>query len=132
MRAKGVELEEDESNDYQESSIFGKRFSQTGGVTAAVIESLKESEKHIEPKVCVANGAAECKKALLLMKVGRFSDDFLEGMVCEGGCVGGPSAYRERTAFAKDRETLFATADDRLLQENLKNYDTSGFSMHRD
>ncbi len=132
MRAKGVELEEDESNDYQESSIFGKRFSQTGGVTAAVIQSLKESEKHIEPKVCVANGAAECKKALLLMKVGRFSDDFLEGMVCEGGCVGGTSAYRERTAFAKDRETLFATADDRLLQENLKNYDTSGFSMHRD
>lgn len=131
MRAKGIELEPDESYSYQEASIYGKRFSQSGGVTAAVIESLKESDKAIDAKVCVANGAAECKKQLLMLKVGRFNDDFLEGMVCEGGCVGGPSAYREKQLFAKDRETLFSEADDRTLNGNLEHYDMNAFSMHR-
>ena len=65
-------------------------------VAAAVQESLKESGNDIDIKVCKANGAAECKKALLLMKVGRLPEDFIEGMACDGGCVGGPSSSRIR------------------------------------
>lgn len=130
MRAKGVKLEEDDSNSYQEASIFGKRFSQTGGVSNAVLEALKEENKDFDAKVCVANGAAECKKQLLLLKVGRADFDFIEGMACEGGCVGGPSAYRERQAASKDREKLLKEADDRSLIGNLENYDLGSFSMH--
>ena len=70
MKAKSVALEPDE-NSYQESSVYGKRFANAGGVTAAVLQSLKESEDEIDAKVCKCNGAAECKKALLLMKAGR-------------------------------------------------------------
>ena len=44
MRAKGVALEPVE-NTYQEASVFGKRFGNSGGVAAAVQESLKESGK---------------------------------------------------------------------------------------
>ena len=87
MKAKSVALEPDE-NSYQESSVYGKRFANAGGVTAAVLQSLKESEDEIDAKVCKCNGAAECKKALLLMKAGRLPEDFIECMVCEGGCVG--------------------------------------------
>ena len=65
MRAKGVALEPVE-NTYQEASVFGKRFGNSGGVAAAVQQSLKESGNDIDVKVYKANGAAECKKALLL------------------------------------------------------------------
>ena len=41
MHARNVELEEDD-NSYQESSIYGKRFANFGGVTEAVLQSLKE------------------------------------------------------------------------------------------
>lgn len=48
MRAKGVELEPEE-NTYQEGSVFGKRFGNAGGVTAAVVECFKEmNEVHPE------------------------------------------------------------------------------------
>ena len=40
MKAKGVQLEADDTS-YQEGSVFGKRFANSGGVTAAVIESMK-------------------------------------------------------------------------------------------
>ena len=70
MKAKGVQLEADDTS-YQEGSVFGKRFANSGGVTAAVIESMKEKGEDVDCKVCKANGAAECKKALLLMKAGK-------------------------------------------------------------
>lgn len=130
MRAKGVRLEPSE-NTYQESSVFGKRFGNSGGVTAAVLESLKESGSDVDIKVCKANGSAECKKALLLMKVGRLPEDFVEGMACEGGCVGGPSSFKDQMMAKKSRDALIREADDRGIYDNLKHYDEESFSMHR-
>ena len=130
MRAKGVALEPVE-NTYQESSVFGKRFGNSGGVAAAVQESLKESGNDIDIKVCKANGADECKKALLLMKVGRLPEDFIEGMACDGGCVGGPSSFKDQKLAKKSRDALIKEADDRGIYANLSNYDEDSFSMHR-
>ena len=129
MHARNVELEEDD-NSYQESSIYGKRFANSGGVTEAVLQSLKESDDEIAATVNKCNGAAECKKALLLIKVGRLPEDFIEGMICEGGCVGGPSAFRPQASFKKNRETILSEADERGIHENLDHYDMDAFSMH--
>lgn len=131
MKAKSVVLQPC-GNDDQIGSVYGKRFANSGGVTAAVLQSLKESEDEIDAKVCVANGAAECKKALLLLKAARLPEDFIEGMACEGGCVGGPSAYNDQFSSKKNRETLLSQADEREIHENLKNYDMESFSMHRE
>ena len=130
MRAKGVELQP-ATNEYQEGSVFGKRFGNGGGVTAAVLECMKEREENFDAKVLRCNGGAECKKALLLMKVGRLPEDFVEGMVCAGGCVGGPSKHKGETEAKKARDQLIGEADDRRILENLKKYPMDQFSMHR-
>ena len=130
MRAKGVELQPAE-NDYQESSVFGKRFGNGGGVTAAVLECLKEMEESTDIKVARCNGAAECKKALLLMKVGKLPEDFVEGMACVGGCVGGPSRHKTEVEAKKARDQLIGSAEERHVLENLKKYPMDAFSMHR-
>lgn len=130
MKAKGISLQPAD-NDYQESSIYGKRFGNSGGVTGAVLQCMKETNQEIDAKVCRANGAAECKKALLLMRVGKLPEDFIEGMACEGGCVGGPSCFQEENKAKKSREALLSQADDRNVHDNLKNYDMDKFSMHR-
>ncbi|RGY98536.1 4Fe-4S dicluster domain-containing protein [Clostridium sp. AM58-1XD] len=130
MRAKDVELEPEENKD-QEASVFGKRFGNGGGVTAAVVECLKEKEEITDINVMKCNGAAECKKALLLMKVGKLPADFVEGMACVGGCVGGPSKHKTETEAKKDRDALIGEADARQVHENLKNYAMDSFSMHR-
>ncbi len=130
MKAKGVELQPSD-NEYQESSTFGKRFGNSGGVTAAVLEYMKEKDYECDPKVCKANGSAECKKALLLLKAGKLPEDFIEGMACVGGCVGGPSAFRNQAVAKKDRDALIADADDRTIVGNLDQYAMDTFSMHR-
>lgn len=131
MRAKDVTLEPCE-NEGQIASTYGKRFANSGGVTAAVLQSLKESNDEIDAKVYKANGAMECKKALLLLRAAKLPEDFIEGMVCEGGCVGGPSSYNDQISSKKNRDALIAQADARGIHENLKNYDMESFSMHRE
>lgn len=130
MRAKGVELEPEE-NTYQEGSVYGKRFGNAGGVTAAVVQCFKEMNEDIEPKVMQCNGGAECKKALLLMKVGKLPADFVEGMVCVGGCVGGPSKHKSEIEAKKDRDTLIGQAENREVHANLKETGADQVHMHR-
>jgi ferredoxin hydrogenase large subunit len=66
------------------------------------------------------------------MKAGKLPEDFIEGMACDGGCVGGPSSYDNMLTTKKYREDLIAQADKRGIHENLKNYDMDSFSMHRE
>ena len=130
MKAKGVVLTAEE-NSYQEASVFGKRYGNSGGVTNAVLEYLKETDNEIDAKVYRANGAADCKKALLLMKVGRLPEDFIEGMACEGGCVGGPSAFQGAIASKKTRASLLSCDDCRTKDENLSTIEMGAFEHHR-
>lgn len=130
MKAKEVVLEP-VSETYQESSVYGKRYGNAGGVTASVLEYMKETGHEVDPKVYKASGAADCKKALMLMKMDRLPEDFIEGMACEGGCVGGPSSFSDQNATKKTREDMISCADCRTIIENLANYDLTAFSQHR-
>ena len=130
LKAKDVELEPAE-NTYQDATTFGKFYGNSGGVTDSVLEYMKETEQNEDIKVCKANGAAECKKALMFLQRGRLPEDFIEGMACEGGCVGGPSRNEEIIKARKVRETMIKSADDRKITDNLKRYDMDSFSMHR-
>ena len=131
FRAKGVKLKMTDAV-VQQGSIYAKKFSQSGGVTAAVVQAFKEMNVSPDAKVAQCNGAAECKKALLMMKVGKLPEDFIEGMVCEGGCVNGPGSIKPEMQSRKDRLALFSKADDRGILENIAPYQTEyKFSLHR-
>lgn len=132
MRSKDIDFEP-VTDEYQESSIWGKRFATSGGVANAVIECMKERGEDVSGlKLHQVAGGTECKKALLLLKAGRFPDDFIEGMICPGGCVGGPSKHKTEIEITKARESLLSKADDRKVLDNLKKYPMDKFSMHRD
>ncbi len=130
MRAREVAFEPVEEVS-QEASVFGKRYGNAGGVTAAIMEYMKEKGLDCNPSICKANGASECKKALLLLKNNRLPEDFIEGMACEGGCVGGPSSYKDQLLSKRDRDTMISSADRRTIIENLNNYDMNSISLHK-
>lgn len=133
MKAKQVKFEPEDTI-YQEASVYGKKFAGSAGVTAAVVQCLNESGDGSEAdnmKVRICNGAQECKAALTLLKLGRLPEDFIEGMICEGGCVGGPSRHRDEKAAKKDRNLQIENADSREIHKNLEAYPMDRFSMHR-
>lgn len=132
LEAKGINPADYVEEEFQQGSVYGKRFGNSGGVTAAVVEVLKELEDCSDIKVRQCNGAAECKKALMLLKVGKLPEDFMEGMVCEGGCVNGPGSTRTEQEAKKDREKLLAQSDERKILPTIHPYyEEYKFSMHR-
>ncbi|MCR5734607.1 MAG: 4Fe-4S dicluster domain-containing protein [Lachnospiraceae bacterium] len=132
LRSKGVELKP-VSESYQKASIYGKRFANSGGVAAAVIECMQERgiDTHdIRLKQCA--GGTECRTALQMLKIGRLEEDFIEGMMCPGGCVGGPSKHKTEKEITQARKQLLDKADSRSILGNLAAYPMGKFSMYRD
>ncbi len=132
LDSRGVEIVPVEE-DYQEASLFGKRFAASGGVAGAVMEAMEEMGENTEGiRLMTCAGGEECKKAMMLLKAGKLEADFVEGMICPGGCMGGPSKHQAETLVIRARTGLLARADGRKILENLKNYPMDKFSMLRD
>jgi [FeFe] hydrogenase (group B1/B3) len=131
FEAKGVELLP-EPMTLQQATAFGKRFGNSGGVAGEALECMKERGIDTKDmKVCVCSGADECRKALLLLKAGKLPQDFVEGMVCPGGCVGGPAKQKSVEEFKRDRDAMIAKAEAIGVHENLKKQGADKVSMHR-
>ncbi len=131
LRAKDIKLKPSTLEEQQNGSIYAKGFSNSGGVTKAVKQALMEQGVSGGVNVRQCSGAAECRKALMLLKAGKLPEDFIEGMACEGGCVAGPGNILEEKAFKREREKQLKKADDRLVTDTVAAYNTYEFSMHR-
>ncbi len=74
------------------ASWGGRLYARTGGVSAAVGTTLEKliprrAEKFNPIKV---DGIPDCTKLLEDIRAGKLEANFIEGMACKGGCVGGP------------------------------------------
>lgn len=72
------------------ASYFGRIFARSGGLSDAVTEALKEQGlEDFLLKPCACDGIEECKIALLKKRKNLLDANFIEGMACVGGCIGG-------------------------------------------
>lgn len=71
------------------ASYFGRIFARSGGLSDAVAQGLKEQGLDFDLKAVPCDGIEECRKALLLKNKNMLDGNFIEGMACVGGCIGG-------------------------------------------
>ena len=71
------------------ASYFGRIFARSGGLSDAVAEGLKEQNIDFDLKPCVCDGIEACRIALLKKSKNVLDANFIEGMACLGGCIGG-------------------------------------------
>ena len=72
------------------ASYFGRIFARCGGLADAVAEALKEQGlEDFQLKACSCDGIEECRMALLKKSKNVLDANFIEGMACVGGCIGG-------------------------------------------
>lgn len=89
-----IDITSMEESTLDNASYFGRIFAHCGGLSEAVNQALKEHGISEEEFKCVpisCNGISECKPALLKASKGLLNENFIEGMICEGGCIGGPA-----------------------------------------
>lgn len=72
------------------ASYYGRIFARSGGLSDAVQEGLKEQGlEDFELKPCACDGIEACRVALIKKSKGLLDANFIEGMACVGGCIGG-------------------------------------------
>ena len=72
------------------ASYFGRIFARCGGLADAVAEGLKEhGDTDFQLNAGSCDGIEECKMALLKKSKNVLDANFIEGMACIGGCIGG-------------------------------------------
>ncbi len=71
------------------ASYYGRIFARCGGLSDAVTQALKEQEIDFDLKAVSCDGIEACKVALLKMSKNVLDANFIEGMACIGGCIGG-------------------------------------------
>jgi len=73
-----------------DASHDGRIYAHTGGVSTAIAASIKRLNPNLEVKIRHGNVIKECKRILDAIEQGELEANFVEGMACIGGCVGGP------------------------------------------
>ena len=107
------------------ASYFGRIFARSGGLTDAAAQAMKEQNIDFEIKSAVCDGIEACKVALLKKNKNLLDANFVEGMACVGGCIGGAGCltHGEKNKAEVDkygREALEKTIGDAVSVLNYK------------
>jgi len=87
--SKNIDITNLEETKLNDGSYYGRVFARSGGLTEAIAQGIKEHNSDFEFKPVICDGIDACKIALLKKKNNILDGNFIEGMVCEGGCIGG-------------------------------------------
>ena len=87
--SRDIDITTLEEEALENASCFGRVFARSGGLSEAVAEGLKEQNIDFPLKAISCDGIEECRMALLKKSKNVLDANFIEGMACIGGCIGG-------------------------------------------
>ena len=115
--SRDIDITELSEDVLDNASYFGRIFARSGGLSDAVAEAMKEQNIEFPLKPAVCDGIEECRMALLKKSKNVLDANFIEGMACVGGCIGGAGCltHGEKNKSEVDkygREALEKTISD--------------------
>lgn len=118
--SKEIDLSELEDGVLDNASYFGRIFARSGGLTDAVRQGLKEQgleDFSYQPVAC--DGIEACRIALLKAQKGVLPNNFIEGMACIGGCIGGAGCLTHEEKNKKDVDNYGQQAMEKTMTDAL-------------
>ncbi len=101
--SRDIDITQLEEGVLDNASYFGRIFARCGGLSDAVAEGLKEQGlDDFELKACSCDGIEACRMALLKKSKNVLDANFIEGMACVGGCIGGAGCLTHGEKNKKD------------------------------
>ncbi len=115
--SKDIEVTSLEEENIANASYYGRIFARNCGLSEAVAEGLKEKGlADFDLKSVPCDGIEACRLALLKASKKMLDGNFIEGMACHGGCIGGAGCLTHgdinRTHVEKHGKTGFSAITD--------------------
>ncbi|MGE4283210.1 MAG: [Fe-Fe] hydrogenase large subunit C-terminal domain-containing protein, partial [Clostridia bacterium] len=122
FRALEIKLHELPSDDKDQASLGGRLYARTGGVSFSVkmVVNRLEPQRLIKLKAKKVDGVQKCKMILDDISTKKnINYNFIEGMGCNGGCVGGP---RTNIEVEKATKLVNEFGEDSLIMTPFDNF----------
>jgi iron only hydrogenase large subunit-like protein len=127
----GIDIEACEEDDLNNASFFGRIFARSGGLTEAIKHVIEEYNIEADFKPICCDGIDECDKTLKMAKVGKLEGNFIEGMACSGGCIGGPMSLHHGHKDRKEVDKYGMQAAEKGVKDSLRIFEIEKLNLHR-
>jgi iron only hydrogenase large subunit-like protein len=134
LSAAGIDLGDEIGHlPVQDASHDGRIFAHTGGVTEAITRAIKRINPDLDVIPLKGNGLKQCNEILKKVEAGILEGNFMEGMGCPGGCVGGPGTVVHSEVVAQKVDEFAKRSDTYTAVDNSKAYNLiEGFGEDAD
>ena len=119
IAAKEIEVEDLEESELDNASYYGRIFARSGGLTDAVRQGIKEHNSDFDYRPLSADGIENCRLACIKAQSPNRDFNFLEGMGCIGGCIGGPCLLTHEPRDKKEVDDYGKSASSQSISESL-------------
>lgn len=120
FEAKEIDLTQLSEGHLDNASYFGRIFARTGGLAEAVNEALLEQKADFVLKPVICDGLDACRVALNKVRNGTIDGNFVEGMACQGGCIGGPCCLTHEMKDKTDVDRYGREAKEKTIADAIK------------
>lgn len=131
LDAAEIEIADCEESPLDNASFYGRVFARAGGVTKAIEQVIQELDIDIEFKPIPCDGLAECDKALRILKAGRSPGNFIEGMACINGCIGGAASLSHGPKDKNEVDKYGALATEENISDSLRIFNLDEVNFER-
>ena len=121
LDARNIDVSSLGDSELDNASYYGRIFARSGGIVEGVTDLAKE--RGFEARPVAMSGLEECKKQLLMLKVGKSPYNFFEGMACDGGCVNGALCLHHGPKSLTDVNKYGAQAKEKSVDASVRLYE---------
>ena len=120
--ARGIDMESLEETVLNNASFYGRIFAKSGGIKQGIEKVAKDYFDIDDLKPVAMNGINECKVNLLKLKMGKATENFFEGMACDGGCLNGALCIHHGPKNAIEIEKFGEQAKEQDIKNSINLY----------
>lgn len=131
LDAYNIDIEKCEDSPLNNASFYGRIFARSGGLSDAVKHIIETEALEAEYIPVPCDGLGECEKALNRLKFGRLEGNFIEGMACVGGCIGGASSLAHGPKDKKEVDKYASLALEKDVKSSLRVFEIKEIDMER-
>ncbi|MBE5039243.1 4Fe-4S dicluster domain-containing protein [Ructibacterium gallinarum] len=121
--SRNIDMTSLEESPLDNASYYGRIFARCGGLADAVAEALLEqgvTDFQLEGISC--DGIEECRMALLKASKGVLKANFIEGMACVGGCIGGAGCLTHGPKNKLEIDKYGKEAKEKSIEDAIKHF----------
>ena len=118
--SRDIDLTALEDDVLDNASYYGRIFARSGGLSDAVRQALKEQEIAFDYHPAACDGIEACRTALLKASKNVLAENFIEGMACVGGCIGGAGCLTHEAKNKKDVDQYGMEAYEKSIHDAIE------------